>query len=300
MRSYLHTAPRQTAEPELGELYDAVEVVGGEQRDRVVVRGWRQDTDEVLAALGRAERIAQAYDRALVRVREVLRIPQKSWWAIIYDDHPVDTLAGARFAPEAGLAAAARIAECLAYCHDLLGTPDSDAGLPHGGVFPSAFAGPITRPLLLDVALCPLREAHAAPRDGWAAPPWLAPEQLDRHTEARTDLYGLGASIASLLLGEPLYDLSGAADPDAWLAARHKLDLSQPCEAIERLAPGVGDLVDRCVRVRLSERPASADQVADALHAALAKRAPSAMTLRHALAPRPPTTFVPFSVIVEE
>ena len=70
------------------------------------------------------------------------------------------------------------------------------SGLVHGDVAPQNILLAPDRAVLVDLGLASGAGARGTPA-------FMAPEALAGHVDARGDLYGLGASVASLVLGRP-------------------------------------------------------------------------------------------------
>src|SRR4051812_16157103 len=169
--------------------------------------------------------------------------------------------------PTAIWALLADIAGALAVIHA--------SGLVHGDVAPQNLMLAGERAMLVDLGLATGAGARGTPA-------YMAPEALAGHVDARSDLYGLGASVARLVLGAPPFDGST-------LGELAQAILTRPHPVLPSFVPApLADLIDRLYAREPERRPASAlavldelDQLAPAIAPALARRA------RPAIAPPP-------------
>jgi len=101
-------------------------------------------------------------------------------------------------------------------------------------------------------------------------PGYMAPEQLEDGAEldGRTDLFALGATIAELALGEPIFV------GDTLIALMMIMSNSEAHVArqsvgsrVDIACPGLGDIVVQCLRQSPEQRPASANEVESLLRA---------------------------------
>ncbi|XVU29164.1 serine/threonine-protein kinase [Actinoplanes sp. CA-054009] len=100
---------------------------------------------------------------------------------------------------------------------------------------------------------------------------YMAPEQVvGGHTDHRTDLYGLGATLFHLLTGKPPFD-----GPTTTITVRRQLQDSppRPAELRREIPAAVDDLVHALMAPRPQDRPASAADVYTVL-APLARNLP--------------------------
>jgi len=101
-------------------------------------------------------------------------------------------------------------------------------------------------------------------------PGYMAPEQLEdgKSLDQRTDLFALGAVLAELALGEPIF--VGETLMSLLLlmskAEAHVAD-SSIGPRVNSVCPGLGDVVVACMRQKPSTRPASAAEVRSTLAA---------------------------------
>lgn len=161
-----------------------------------------------------------------------------------------DTDGGDRPAAGLAVAAAARAAHSL-----------HQAGLAHGHIGPDAICR-TARGVVLDLPpLC-------LP-DGWAAPPSAParlvasdPDVLRGEAPSRSsDVWSLGATLHMLLTDRPLYPGIAGDQP---VTAVQRVLFTRP--EIDPGLPGtLRDLVERCLSLDPSARPATAAEVAEAL-----------------------------------
>ena len=96
---------------------------------------------------------------------------------------------------------------------------------------------------------------------------YMAPEQVDHdlgRCDARTDVWGLGATLYSLLIGKPPYQTHNSSDKDKMLAVLRKQHV-----APQQLRPDLPDvlalIVQKCLEKRPEHRYATAAEVAEDL-----------------------------------
>src|SRR5262245_32468884 len=174
----------------------------------------------------------------------------------------------ARIAREGALTASASVrilrdvAEALAYAHA--------QGIVHRDIKPDNVLLSGAHALVTDFGVA---KALSASTSGAVmtgiglaigTPAYMAPEQGagDPATDHRADLYALGATAYEMLTGRPMF---GARSP-AQLLAAHATERPEP---LSKVAPGVpadlGALVDQLLAKHPNDRPARAQDVADAL-----------------------------------
>ena len=98
-------------------------------------------------------------------------------------------------------------------------------------------------------------------------PDFMSPEQLQssREVDARTDVYALGMTLFSLLVGKPAY--RGQAG-ESFVAKAARI-LHEPVPNLAKLLPGLprplADIIQRCLAKSPDERLQSAGELAEAL-----------------------------------
>ena len=109
-------------------------------------------------------------------------------------------------------------------------------------------------------------------------PEFMSPEQaLGGSIDARSDLYGLGATAFFLFTGRFLFEGSTVTE----ILARHVTEAAPPLATIATTLPRkIAGLVDRCLSKSPSERPESATALADQLGVALEARRELPVALR--------------------
>ena len=147
------------------------------------------------------------------------------------------------------------------------------SGLVHGDISPLNILLAADRAVLVDLGLG-LAEAEGAVGGARGTPAFMAPEALAGHVDARSDLYGLGATVARLVLGRPPF--AGAT-----LGELAHAILTTPHPALPAFVPApLADLIDRLYARDAERRPTSAlavldelDQLAPIISPAIARRA---------------------------
>ncbi len=124
------------------------------------------------------------------------------------------------------------------------------AGLVHGDVAPQNILLSGERAILVDLGLASASGARGTPA-------YMAPEAFAGCVEPRSDLYSLGATVARLVLGHPLFEASTLGELVHAVATRVPPTLALP-------AP-LADLVARLYARDPAARPASALAVLDEL-----------------------------------
>jgi hypothetical protein len=168
---------------------------------------------------------------------------------------------------DVGLYVLAQIAEALAYAHDLA-LDGSPLGLVHRDVTPSNVLLSVHGEVKLadfGIARTSIRSHQTATGIVKGKVPYMAPEQaLGDPLDRRTDLFALGIVAYELLGGRRPHD--GATDletlTNAQRTRRPKLSALRP-----DVPAAIEALVERMLAPKPEGRPASAAEVADAIHA---------------------------------
>jgi serine/threonine protein kinase/WD40 repeat protein len=123
-------------------------------------------------------------------------------------------------------------------------------------------------PKVLDFGLAKVLDAnHDATRSGaiLGTPAYMSPEQIDRNRgaiDARTDVYGLGALLYSLLAGRPPFE----GESNAEVFQQVLLDEPAPLRKLRRdTPPDLNTICMKCLAKAPSERYASAQALSDDL-----------------------------------
>jgi len=138
-------------------------------------------------------------------------------------------------------------------------------GLMHGDVSPGNVIvdGKGDRPWLIDFGLTlELSANRGTPRIHGGTPHYIAPEQTGRTDlilDARSDLYGLGATLYHCLVGKPPFDTT---DLGALVQAHLALPPTPPSAAKSDIPAGVSAIVMRLLEKRPGDRYAGAYGVA--------------------------------------
>ena len=167
--------------------------------------------------------------------------------------------------PRDAVSIAARVARAVEHAHA--------RGVLHRDVKPAnVLLRPDGEPVLTDFGLAALvvgEGADALTRSGQilGTPRFLAPEQARgawRETGPATDVYGLGATLFSLLTGQPPF-----RHPE--LVAALQAIVSQPAPSPRSLRPGLDEglcrIVERCLAKSPADRPHGAGELAALLEA---------------------------------
>ncbi len=109
-------------------------------------------------------------------------------------------------------------------------------------------------------------------------PEFMSPEQaLGKDIDARSDLYGLGATAFYAFSGRPPFEGASATE----ILARQVTELPAPLASLGLSVPRkLASLVDQCLAKEPTERPASADALAEQLGGAIEQRRALPVALR--------------------
>jgi serine/threonine-protein kinase len=109
-------------------------------------------------------------------------------------------------------------------------------------------------------------------------PEFMCPEQaLDGDDDARSDLYGLGATAFYAFAGRPPFEGESATE----VLARQVTELPPPLASLGLAVPRrLASLVDQCLAKEPGERPASASALAEQLDGAIEQRRALPVALR--------------------
>ena len=142
------------------------------------------------------------------------------------------------------------------------------AGLVHADVAPQNLLVEPERAVLVDLGLA---SADAAAR---GTPTYMAPEAFAGRLDARSDLYGLGASAIRIVTGRPPFEGASLGE------LVQRIVSGAPTRTLPGLPAPLADLIARLVARDPDARPPSAlavldelDQLAPAISASLARRA---------------------------
>ncbi len=186
--------------------------------------------------------------------------------------------------PEAEVVSlAAQLLDALAYCHD--------QGIIHRDIKPqNVIIRPDGRPVLVDFGLVKLWNP-ADPRTrtamrGMGTPEYAPPEQYEvatSHTDPRSDIYSLGATL--------YHALTGRAPPTATMRIANPALFQTPRALNASISPNTEAVILRATELSLNRRFSSAREMA----AALARRIPAygplspSATQVYRTPPSPPT-----------
>jgi predicted ATPase len=181
--------------------------------------------------------------------------------------------------PRALLEAAAQVCAGLAHVHalELDGRP---AGLVHRDLKPSNLL--LDRAGLVKIADLGIARLANGPGAGSGTPGYLAPEQADGREEQRSDLFALGVTLYVLALQQAPFGLGVRALLDV-MAVEDKLAAGL-CRPLDAHSPGLGEVVQRCLRRDPRDRWPDATALGAALAALIPKAAGEPLV---ALIPRP-------------
>ena len=160
------------------------------------------------------------------------------------------------------LTTAAEVADGLAFAHE--------RGFIHRDVKPANIMLTSAGAKILDFGIARLGDPGGQPgqaatvtADGLARAgtlPYMAPEQLDGHADARSDLFSLGAVLYEMLTGRRAFDGASTA-----ATVGHIVDERRPTLPSGLWPPGLVRLVDRCLAVDPHARWQTATDSADDL-----------------------------------
>lgn len=167
---------------------------------------------------------------------------------------------------------ASQLLEALAYCHS--------QGVIHRDVKPqNIIIRPDVRAVLIDFGLVKLWDPHD-PRtrtvvQGMGTPEYTPPEQYDvdmGHTDARSDIYGLGATL--------YHALTGQAPASATQRIARRSAFRSPRVLNKRISPTTEAVVLRAIELVIADRFPTAREMAAALSGVDLASSPTAVTNR--------------------
>ena len=161
-----------------------------------------------------------------------------------------------------------RVADALAYAHS--------KGVIHRDIKPAnIFMVGRTQPRVLDFGIARITHQHDGAGDIAAGSPYyMAPEQIQgQDVDARTDIWGLGATMFMLLTGHYVHDASNLAEL-LYRAAR--TEARSVRSALPSVPEGLAWVVDRALKYDPSQRFQDAASMAAALRAATNDRSSAA------------------------
>ena len=128
-------------------------------------------------------------------------------------------------------------------------------------------------PILVDFNVAFRRSATASPCNVGGTLPYMAPEQIRAFAgngfsdiSGSTDIYGLGATIYELLTGKmPFGELTSADDGIRPLLELRRSGAAPIRQLNSNVDPKFAALLDACLSYEVSDRPASAELLADQL-----------------------------------
>ena len=128
-------------------------------------------------------------------------------------------------------------------------------------------------PILVDFNVAFRRSATASPGNVGGTLPYMAPEQIRAFAgdgfsdiSGQTDIYGLGATIYELLTGKMPFGEITSADDGVRPLLQLRRDGAAPIRKLNRdVDPEFATLLDNCLNYEISDRPATAELLADQL-----------------------------------
>lgn len=194
---------------------------------------------------------------ALLIEQLALRQVEKLRASLVEEAQVADRYPGLREPPQKG-SGNAYVRSCARLCADIANALAAAhrAGVIHRDLKPSnILIHPAGRPVLVDFGLARDERQQALTRSGdqIGTPAYMAPEQArgHRHSDARVDVYGLGAVLYELLALRPPYEGSTAAE------ITHRI-LTQDLTPVRHRNPNVpvdlAAIVHRCLAKNAEER----------------------------------------------
>ena len=255
----------------MGAVYRARSPKGELVALKLLDRAAAQDPDLLLRFRREAEAGRSLQHPGIARVLDIGQAGGVPYLALELLDGPNLAQALARDglpSPARAAAWTAAVARAVAHAHD--------RGVLHRDIKPANVILTARGPVLTDLGLAKLRAdmARSLTSSGeiLGTPAYMAPEQALAERSAineRTDVYGLGALLFTLLTGEPPFQ------GNTPIALLHAVVDDPPPRPSER-RPEVPDWLDAlcvgCLAKSPADRPASAAAVADALEVSAPRR----------------------------
>ncbi|MCO5169613.1 MAG: protein kinase [Planctomycetes bacterium] len=258
---------RVLAKGGMGVVHEAVERATGRRVALKRILGAGGDLEAVDRFVVEGRAVARLDHPGVVRVHTLGRAPGGPF--LVMDLVTGESLQrrldrGGPLPPAEAVTLAAEVADALAHAHA--------QGVLHRDLKPAnVLVDEAGRARLIDFGLAKLQAGAGSlghlTRTGevLGTPAFMAPEQADgRPVDARTDVYGLGATLYALLAGRPPFDGVSA------LAVLHAVLTAAPTPP-SRLRPGLDPALERLVLACLAKDPAARPPSMDALRAALAR-----------------------------
>ncbi len=174
--------------------------------------------------------------------------------------------------PRATLELALQLCGGLAHAHGLL-VEGRRAGLVHRDLKPgNVLLSPQGLAKIADFGIARVRAWQLEEtRSFRGTPAWSAPEQLaGKPVDGRADLFAMGAILHRCALGSSLFGGKGArAIRNRMVALERQFLVGEGLEEVDEHVPGLAPVMRSCLRLRVEDRIASAQDLADALRSLL-------------------------------
>lgn len=224
-------------------------------------RAFQQDSVAVERLIHEANVIRRLNHPGIVRIHGVGRTPSGVWFIAmqLIEGHDLQRAMQSLSLREV-LLSVGQVAEAVQHAHN--------AGVIHCDLKPSNIViNERGSPVLTDFGLARVLSERTDRNSAIAGTaPWMAPEQVDGHFGSigvRTDIYGLGALLFTVLTGQPPYDGKRTTDILASIAS------GTPVKPLGELRSDVPDRLSdfcmKCLSRDMAIRPESASDVAEFL-----------------------------------
>ncbi len=248
----------------MGKVYHAISLINGEPVAVKFLHKSLQNSPQVIAQfLSEAAAIQKLNHPGLVQFKGIGKTKADIWFIVmeLLDGHSLAEEIAARVPTiDEAIFWVGQVAESLAVVHA--------ANIVHCDLKPAnVLLTPAGRAVVTDFGLSRQSVSTTFSEQAVAgSAPWMAPEQIDPvfgSIDHRTDLYGLGALLYTLLAGQPPFFSTRIPDVLAMVLSQSPMPIAQLRPDVP---PQIGDLCMQCLSKNPEHRPGSATEFFSRLH----------------------------------